>query len=88
MKKELAISLAITALTAAPALASEQEDKERCYGVAKKGQNDCGTKSHSCHGHSKLDGQKDEWMYVPRGLCRKLAGGSLKSSPDPRLKKN
>ena len=37
-------------LAATPALAG---DKEKCYGVAKAGHNDCATKSSSCAGTSK-----------------------------------
>ena len=88
MKKEIALSLAVAALTSAPSAASgQQKNQEKCYGVAKKGHNDCGTKTHGCHGHSKFDNQKDEWIYVPKGLCKKLASGSLKPQPDPRVKK-
>ena len=80
MTKELAISLAVSALMTAPTSAASRTDQEKCYGVAKKGQNDCATKSHSCHAKAKQDGQKEEWVYVPKGLCNKLVGGSLQSS--------
>ncbi len=51
---------------------------ERCYGVAKKGMNDCGNARHKCGGMSTEDKQGDEWMYLPKGTCEKIAGGSLK----------
>ena len=51
--------------------------KEKCYGIAKKGQNDCGTATHSCAGLAKKDNQADEWKYVPKGTCEKM-GGKLK----------
>ena len=50
---------------------------EKCYGVAKAGVNDCFTATNSCAGTSKQDGQKDAWVYLPKGTCQKLAGGSL-----------
>ena len=50
---------------------------EKCYGVVKAGKNDCGANSHSCAGHSTMDGDKAEWIKVPTGLCEKLVGGSL-----------
>jgi uncharacterized membrane protein len=62
------------ALASAPAMAA---DKEKCYGVAAAGQNDCATKSSSCAGTSKVDNQGDAFVAVPKGLCEKLAGGSL-----------
>lgn len=53
--------------------------KEKCYGVAKAGKNDCASlnKTHSCAGQAKADGDANEWVYVPAGLCDKLAGGKL-----------
>ena len=52
-------------------------DKEKCYGIAKAGQNDCGTATHACAGLAKKDNAPDEWKYVPKGTCAKL-GGKLK----------
>lgn len=51
--------------------------REKCYGIAKKGQNDCGTARHTCAGKAKKDNEPDEWKYVPQGTCEKM-GGSLK----------
>ena len=53
---------------------------EKCYGIAKVGQNDCQTASHSCAGTSTKDGDKASWMYVPVGTCAKIVGGSLTAS--------
>lgn len=52
--------------------------KEKCYGVAKAGQNDCATPngSHSCAGQAKADKDPNEWKYVAKGTCEK-AGGKL-----------
>ena len=71
------IALGGTMLTAAPAHAAE---KEKCYGVAKAGKNDCAKKTSSCAGTAKEDSQKDAFVVVPKGLCGKLAGGSTESS--------
>ena len=51
-------------------------DKQKCYGVAKAGKNDCATSSHACAGHAKADNDPVEWKYVPKGECEKM-GGSL-----------
>ncbi|MCW8331101.1 DUF2282 domain-containing protein [Photobacterium sp. SDRW27] len=72
------IALAGTAMTASTAVAAEA--KEKCYGVAKAGKNDCATKTSSCAGTAKTDGQKDAFIMVPKGLCDRLAGGSTSSS--------
>jgi uncharacterized membrane protein len=52
-------------------------EKEKCYGVAKAGQNDCATAAHSCAGTSKKDNEPGEWKYVAKGSCEKM-GGKLK----------
>lgn len=47
-----------------------KKSKEKCYGVALTGENDCkagaGT---SCQGSSTSDFQTDAWAYVPKGSC-------------------
>jgi len=49
---------------------------EKCFGIAKAGQNDCGSTTMSCAGQSKADGDKHAWMSVPKGTCNKIVGGS------------
>ena len=53
-------------------------NSEKCYGVVKAGKNDCQTAATSCAGTSKQDSQKDAWIYLPKGTCEKLVGGSSK----------
>lgn len=74
-------SLVTTNATAAPVCA----EQERCYGVSKAGKNDCATSTTSCVGSAKQDNQKDAWIYVPKGTCAKLAGGS--ATPPAAAKK-
>ena len=52
-------------------------EAEKCYGITKAGKNDCQTASSSCAGTSKRDSQGDAWIYMPKGACEKLVGGSL-----------
>lgn len=42
---------------------------EKCYGVAKAGQNDCFTATNSCGGTSKVDNDPAAWKYVQAGSC-------------------
>ncbi|NDY90326.1 BufA1 family periplasmic bufferin-type metallophore [Ideonella livida] len=73
----LALALT-TALAAQPALAQAAE-KEKCYGVAMKGKNDCAAgPGTTCAGTSKMDYQGNAWSYVPKGSCEKTAS---KTSP-------
>ena len=60
--------------TGRAAIAQDKGGKEKCYGIAKAGQNDCGTATHTCAGLAKKDNAPDEWKYVPRGTCEKLGG--------------
>lgn len=53
-------------------------DQEVCYGVAKAGQNDCGTATHGCAGAATVDQDPNEWKFVAKGTCTKL-GGSLEA---------
>ncbi len=54
----------------------EGKDKEKCFGIAKAGQNDCANLSgtHSCAGQSKLDNDAGEWKYVAQGTCKAMKG--------------
>ena len=68
-------------LVAAPASAAA--DKEKCYGVAKAGKNDCAAgPGTSCAGTSKRDYQGNAWMLVDKGSCTSIktpkGNGSLK----------
>ena len=53
---------------------------EKCYGIAKAGNNDCQTSASACAGTSKKDNQADAWIYVPTGTCSKIVGASLKKA--------
>jgi uncharacterized membrane protein len=68
-----AASLLSSLLVATPAVA---QSKEKCYGLAKAGQNDCANMSgtHSCAGQAKIDNYPDDWKYVPKGTCKKMMG--------------
>lgn len=83
----LAIGIANTADAQAPASSTKApkmlKGMEKCYGIAKAGLNDCGTPSNSgCAGSSKVDGDKAAWLYVPKGTCNKIVGGSLKEGKE------
>lgn len=73
-----AIAAAMTMTSIGSAKATENEKKEKCYGIAAAGKNDCQTATNSCAGTAVKDNQPDAWIYVPAGTCEKIAGGSLK----------
>lgn len=87
MKKEALIALALIGLSSSPAVLAS--GKEKCFGVVKKGMNECGNKSHGCHGGATVDAHEDEWLMVPAGLCAKLGDkpkeNCLKHSEDKKV---
>ncbi|MGE3229831.1 MAG: DUF2282 domain-containing protein [Hyphomicrobium sp.] len=73
-------SLKTTSLAVAGALASAialagnparaADDMEKCFGIAKAGQNDCAAQgSNSCAGTSKVDFDPHGWKLVKKGTC-------------------
>ncbi|MES2017880.1 MAG: DUF2282 domain-containing protein [Pseudomonadota bacterium] len=74
------VAAALAGLACAPvvavAAASASAEKEKCFGIAKAGQNDCAAAngSHSCAGQSKTDNGAAEWKYVAKGTCEKAGG--------------
>jgi uncharacterized membrane protein len=57
---------------------AQSKDQEKCWGLAKAGQNDCGSNktAHSCAGHSKADYDPNDFKVVKAGTCVEM-GGSL-----------
>ena len=50
--------------------------KEKCFGVAKAGENGCAANGHSCQGQAKVDNDPTEWKNVGKGECEKLGGSA------------
>ena len=76
-----AASLMSLAMLTSPAMAQDAA-KEKCFGIAKAGQNDCANLAgtHSCAGQAKVDNDKGEWKYVAAGTCAKMGGLSLEQA--------
>jgi uncharacterized membrane protein len=73
----LAAAIAVPAVTGAQPAPAPKFESEKCFGIAKAGKNDCQTANSSCAGTSKRDGQRDAWVYVPKGTCDRLVNGSI-----------
>lgn len=73
----LAFAMAVSS-GAAVAEKKKKSKKEKCYAIVAKGMNDCATSTHSCAGQSKVDNHPEEWVYVPAGLCNRIAGSKSK----------
>ena len=75
----VALALALGAAFVSLPAAAQAADKEKCYGVALKGKNDCKAGAGTtCAGTSKVDFQGNAWSLVPKGSCEKMAS---KTSP-------
>jgi uncharacterized membrane protein len=72
-------AMALSVLASAAASAAPMPmpaDNEKCYGIAKAGKNDCAAGAHSCAGQSTKNNDKASFVYLPKGACAKIAGGS------------
>jgi uncharacterized membrane protein len=80
MNPRLIVSSALASVLAlgllSPVAAQDSEDKVKCYGIAKAGQNHCPNLSgtHSCAGQSKVDNDPTEWKFVAKGTCKEMKG--------------
>lgn len=77
MNNKAMIAVALAGLLGSTmAMAAEPPKAEKCFGVAKAGQNDCANKtgSHSCAGQAKKDKDPADWKNVPAGTCEKMGG--------------
>jgi uncharacterized membrane protein len=94
MTQRLIASSALASLLALGALGAHAADdakapKEKCYGIAKAGQNDCSnlSGSHSCAGQAAVDNGVDDWRYVAKGTCHDVAGLSTDEAKARMAKK-
>ncbi|RZT97931.1 DUF2282 domain-containing protein [Rivibacter subsaxonicus] len=79
MNQRLITASALASLLALGAVGpAAAQEKEKCYGIAKAGQNDCAnlSGSHSCAGQSKEDMSPVDWKYVAKGTCASMKGMS------------
>ena len=69
--KAAAILTAVTAVAALSATPAVAAGKDKCFGVALAGQNDCKAGAGTtCAGTSKVDYQGNAWSLVPKGTCQ------------------
>lgn len=75
-QRQALIAAALATVCAAGAASAAEPAKEKCYGIAKAGQNDCAAAdgAHSCAGQAKQDMGGNEWKFVAKGTCEKAGG--------------
>lgn len=87
MKKTLSAAAIVATAVATSALTMDVKpasaaENEKCFGVAKAGQNDCAAgPGTTCAGTSTVDYQGNAWKLVPKGTCEtmKLPGDRMGS---------
>ena len=69
-----AVLASAATMTLTATAAEAKGAKEKCYGVALAGKNDCAAgPGTSCSGTSTVDYQGNAWKYVNKGSCKKWA---------------
>ena len=93
MDQKALVAAAIAGLfalgTQGGAFAQDKVKQDKCWGVSKVGQNDCGSNktAHSCAGQSKADYDVNDFKMVKAGTCVQM-GGSLKQGEAGKLAKS
>ncbi|TCN29501.1 DUF2282 domain-containing protein [Sinorhizobium americanum] len=86
-----AVVAAVSSLAMAAPLSQDQvkaamdAGKEKCFGVALKGQNDCAAgPGTTCQATSTVDYQGNAWKFVDGGTCTTMElPDGRKGSPEP-----
>ncbi len=68
-----AVAAAVSTVTLVSATSAVAASKEKCFGIALKGANDCAAGAGtSCAGTSTVDFQGNSWKYVEKGTCESM----------------
>jgi uncharacterized membrane protein len=79
----------LAGLLATQSMTANAQAKEKCYGIAEAGKNDCANLAgtHSCAGQSKVANDAGEWKYVAKGECKNMKGMSADEAKAKTMKK-
>jgi uncharacterized membrane protein len=77
-KSAIASMVAVGVMTTSSDAFAGKPGFEKCQGIVKAGMNDCGTSKHGCAGQAAKDSDPEEWVYVPKGTCKKIVNGKVK----------
>ena len=68
-----ALAGAVATALASLAMPAQAEDMEKCYGIAKAGENGCAAgPGTTCAGTASVDYQGNAWKLVPAGTCEDM----------------
>jgi uncharacterized membrane protein len=74
--------LALGLAAASTGAMAQKAQTEKCAGIVKAGQNDCGTSKSACAGTSTMDRDPEAWIYVAKGSCARIVGGMVTDKPE------
>ena len=88
IKAALSTALILGVAQSASALKTQEEieatnkaeadaGREKCAGRILAGLNDCPTSMHACAGMADEDGNEEEFIFMPKGSCEKIAGAHV-----------
>ena len=73
LSSAMATLVSAAPLTKAEEFAAMAAHKQKCFGVALKGQNDCAAgPGTTCQGTSTVDFQGNSWKFVQGGTCTSI----------------
>lgn len=84
MSKKLKILMAAGAIgfSFASLESASADTSEKCYCIARMGQNDCANRLHDCATKAVKDFDCNDWKYVASGSCVDI-GGSVTEGKEP-----
>jgi uncharacterized membrane protein len=90
MYKSLINAAALASVLSAallPAAHAQESGKEKCFGIALAGKNDCANLSgtHSCAGEATSNKDVGEWKYVAKGGECAKQGGFSKADAEAKI---
>lgn len=77
-RSAVAALLALGGMAVVQTAAAAPPPMEQCYGVNKAHKNDCASGANACAGQSAKNRDPGAFVLVPKGVCAKIDGGSLK----------
>ncbi|SFW75764.1 BufA1 family periplasmic bufferin-type metallophore [Luteibacter sp. UNCMF366Tsu5.1] len=79
------LALSLVSLASVAHADDAKKPMEKCYGVAKAGQNDCAAgPGTSCAATAKKDYQGNAWVLVEKGTCTRIKTPKGHGTPEPQ----
>lgn len=83
------VMAAVSLASASQAVEMHKASQDRCYGIAKAGENSCASAAgaHSCAGMAKTAYDGQDFKDVPKGTCDQMNGSTTPfKGANPKIK--